>query len=375
MTSYNQHGSYLIRNSETDPGGYSLSIRDRQRVRHYRIQQSEDGTFSIDNYVHFKSIVDLVLHHQQEADGLAVKLIYPCIVIGETTRYKYEREIDRRQIKFIKKLLDGEFSELWEGLWNERIEVTIKKRKPQVMTQSDFLRMASLMEKLHHRRIVQLYGVCTQEEPIYIITEHTKRGNLLDYLRREGRLKLTHFELIDISIQVVEGMVYLEERNIIHRGISARNILFGENFGCKVANFETAHEIDEGSIFEAHNETMFLLSKWTAPEAATQNKFSIKSDVWSFGIFLYEVVTYGQVPYPRMSDAQVFKFVQSGNRMPQPDVCPKEIYEIMLHCWQENPENRPTFETLQWQLQTYYDSENDPQNAIFASPAMVLRRR
>ena len=355
MSPFNQHGSYLIHNSEHNPSGYSLALRDRQTVNHYKVWQLEDGTFFITKRGCFKSIVDLVLHHQHTADGLPVNLIYPYI----------KWEIDRRQVKLVKKLLEGGFSELWEGLWNKNIKVTIKKRKPQIMTQSDFLQMASLMKKLYHRRIVQLYGVCTREEPIYIVTEHMKLkyGNLLDYLCHEGRLTLTCFELIDMSIQVAEGMVYLEERNIIHRDLGARNILFGENFGCKVANFERACEVDEGSIFEGHNERtfMFLSLKWTAPEAATQNKFSIWSDVWSFGIFLYEVITYGQVPYPHLSDAQALDFVQQGYRMPQSGECPREIYIIMLQCWEQNPKNRPTFRSLQQLLKTYYYvSENDP---------------
>ena len=361
----NQHGSYLIRNSISNPGGYSLSIRDGEEVKHYKIEQLENGAFYLHERITFKSVVDLISHYQSKSDGLPVRLIHPCIVLGKTM------EIDRRQIKIVKKLWKREFSEVWEGVWNDSIEIRIKKHNPHVlMTQSDFLQMASLMKKLHHSKIIQLYGTCTRVEPIYIITEAMMHGNLLKFLARRSqeRPKLTLHRLINISKQVAEGMAYLEDENIIHRDLAARNILIGENLNCKVANFETAVEVDEsGSIFESQSQTKrFTLSKWTAPEAASQKKFSIKSDVWSFGIFLYEVITHGQPPYPHMTIVQVLESVQQGYRIPQPYKCPEELYKFMLSCWQGEAVERPAFRALHWKLEKY-SRETDPEHAIFAS--------
>ena len=151
------------------------------------------------------------------------------------------------------------------------------------------------MKKLRHPKLIQLYAVCTLEEPIYIITELMKNGSLLGYLQGKGRtLKLP--QLIDMSAQIASGMAYLESQNYIHRDLAARNVLVSENNIVKIADFGLARLIKEDE-YEARVGARFPI-KWTAPEAANYSKFSIKSDVWSFGILLTELVTYGRIPYP-----------------------------------------------------------------------------
>ena len=147
-------------------------------------------------------------------------------------------------------------------------------------------------------------------------------------------------------------MAYLEEQNYIHRDLAARNILVGEHLICKVADFGLAHVIDE-DIYEAQPEEKIPI-KWTAPEAALHNRFTIKSDVWSFGVMLYEIITYGRFPYPSMTSGEVLEALQQGYRMPRPMGCPDKLYDIMLKCWGHEPANRPTFETLQWQLEEFF---------------------
>lgn len=236
------------------------------------------------------------------------------------------------------------------------------------------------MKKLRHPKLIQLYAVCTLEEPIYIITELMKNGSLLEYLKGKGRnLKLP--QLIDMAAQIASGMAYLEHENYIHRDLAARNVLVGENNIVKIADFGLARLIREDE-YEARLGARFPI-KWTAPEAANYSKFSIKSDVWSFGILLTELVTYGRNPYPgwsqltmrickfrlfhmlfcfipAMSNAEVLKQVTGGHRMQAPPGCPNQLYEIMLECWNADPLKRPTFETLQWKLEDFYtlsDSE------------------
>ena len=361
MMPFNGYGSYLVRDSETTRGDYSLSVRDTDRVRHYRIKQLEDGTFFVTRRIAFATIVDLVTYYQQQADGLCTNLITPCALsekpqtAGLLRQANEEWEIDRRQIRLIRKLESSEFVEVWEGLWNGTTSVAVKTPKPGKITINDILRTANLMMKIHHRHTIQLYAMCTKEEPVYIVTEFMKHNSLLEYLRGEGRsLKLP--QLIDMASQVAAGMAYLEERDIVHRDLTARNILVGENLICKVANFEMAREIEE-DIYEAHTGQMFAV-KWTAPEAAMYNRFTIKSDVWSFGIVLYEIITYGRFPYPNMTNAQVLEKLQQGYRMPQPYGCPNNLYDIMLDCWREEPVGRPTFETLQWQLEEFFTTED-----------------
>ena len=163
------------------------------------------------------------------------------------------------------------------------------------MDPRDFLAEAQIMKKLRHPKLIQLYAVCTLEEPIYIITELMKHGSLLEFLQGKGRtLKMP--QLIDMSAQIASGMAYLEQQNYIHRDLAARNVLVGENNIVKIADFGLARLIKEDE-YEARVGARFPI-KWTAPEAANYSKFSIKSDVWSFGILLTELVTYGRIPYP-----------------------------------------------------------------------------
>ena len=359
MMPSNGYGSYLVRDRETDPGNYSLSIRDRERVRHYRIYRLENGTFFVTRRITFETIQDLVAYYQQQADGLCANLIQICILSAKqqltlniSERANNEWEIDRRQIRIIKKRKDGEFSEVWDGLWNGTTPVTVMMHNPQTITVHGFLQSAALMMQLCHINIIQIYGVCTKDEPIYIITEPIKHNSLLDYLRFKGR-SLKFPQLIDMASQVAEGMAYLEEQNYVHRNLAARNIIVLENYKnipvfCKVANFEMARKVDE-----AQSQAK-VAPKWAAPEAALYNRFTIKSDVWSFGIILYEIFTYGRFPYPDITNAEILEKVKQGYRMSQPLGCPDKLYNIMLNCWRERPENRSTFEALKWQLEEYF---------------------
>ena len=371
MQPLNDYGSFLIRDSESTPGNYILSVRDTEKVRHYKIRQINAGSFSITHRVTFETIPELVQYYEKQADGLCVNLKAPCPIPEkpQTTGLSREAneawEIDRKSIRLVKKLGAGQFGEVWMGVWNGTTEVAVKTLKPGTMGAHEFLEQAELMKKLRHPKLIQLYAVCTKEEPIYIITELMKHGSLLEYLRGDGRsLKLP--QLIDMGAQVAAGMAYLEEKNYIHRDLAARNILVGEHLLCKISGYKSARFLnDDGiyetrtDIYEAHTGVKFPI-KWTDPEAAMYSHFTIKSDVWSFGILLYELITYGRFPYPGMNNAQVLEALQNGYRMPCPMGCPEQLYEIMRECWKDDATSRPTFETLQWRLEEFFTSEVDP---------------
>ncbi|CAB1418331.1 unnamed protein product [Pleuronectes platessa] len=159
-----------------------------------------------------------------------------------------------------------------------------------------------------------------------------------------------------MAAQVASGMAFLELQNYIHRDLAARNVLVGENNLCKIADFGLARVFmkENENVYEAREGTKFPV-KWTAPEAIHDNKFTIKSDVWSFGVLLYEIMTFGQMPYPAMTNYQVVQRIPQGYRMQCPPHCPKVMYDIMMDCWKENEQDRPTFETLQWRLEDYFD--------------------
>ncbi|XP_047996552.1 tyrosine-protein kinase Src42A isoform X2 [Leguminivora glycinivorella] len=357
----NEHGAFLIRDSESRHNDFSLSVRDGDTVKHYRIRQLDEGGFFIARRTTFRTLQELVEHYSKDADGLCVSLSKPCVQVekpvteGLSHRTRDQWEIDRSSLKFVRKLGHGQFGEVWEGLWNNTTPVAIKTLKSGTMDPKDFLAEAQIMKKLRHSKLIQLYAVCTLEEPIYIITELMKNGSLLDYLQGKGRgLKLQ--QLIDMAAQIAAGMAYLESQNYIHRDLAARNVLVADANIVKIADFGLARLIKEDE-YEARVGARFPI-KWTAPEAANYSKFSIKSDVWSFGILLTELVTYGRIPYPGMTNAEVLHQVEHGYRMPCPQNCPAPLYEIMLECWHKDPLKRPTFETLQWKLEDFFTMDN-----------------
>ena len=342
----------------TQKNSLSLSLRDVDTVKHYRIQRLDDGSYCINSILKFRIVQDLVDHYKKESDGLVQRLSQPCLYFNQpvtkSLSYKDEWEIDRISLQFDKKLSMGNFSEVWSGLWNNSTPVAIKTLKPGTMEVADFVAEAQVMKKIHHYNLLHLYAVCTVEEPIYIVTELMKHGSLRDYLRKgDGRyLKLP--QLIDMAAQVAEGMAYLEKHSYIHRDLAARNILVGEGNICKVADFGLARVIKE-DIYNLKDGTKFPI-RWIAPEAVLYNKFSIKADVWSFGVVIYELLTFGAMLYPGMNKRQVLEAVERGYRMPPPDNCPDALYNIMLSCWKREPDNRPTFEHLKYQLEDYFVS-------------------
>ncbi|KYO18877.1 tyrosine-protein kinase FRK [Alligator mississippiensis] len=361
----NQKGAFLIRESESLKGEFSLSVFDGTTVKHYRIRKMDEGTFFLSRRKIFKTLKDFVDYYSKDGDGLCVTLGNPCIKKEIPTPFdlSYKTvdhwEIDRKSLKLLKKLGSGQFGEVWEGLWNHNTPVAIKTLKPGSMDPQDFLREAQIMKNLRHPKLIQLYAVCTLEDPIYIITELMRHGSLLEYLQKDAGSQIHLPQQTDMAAQVASGMAYLESQNYIHRDLAARNVLVGEHNVYKVADFGLARVFKVGNenIYEAKHETK-LPVKWTAPEAIRSSKFTIKSDVWSFGILLFEIMTYGKMPYPGLMGYQVVQKLDEGYRLPKPNNCPQQLYNIMQKCWNAEPKERPTFETLHWQLEDYIELDS-----------------
>uniref|UniRef100_A0A672HCI0 Tyrosine-protein kinase n=1 Tax=Salarias fasciatus TaxID=181472 RepID=A0A672HCI0_SALFA len=303
----NKPGAYLIRESETQKGSYSLSVRDvdpqgTDSVKHYKIRSLDNGGFYISPKISFADIGSMIKHYHT--------------------------------------------------YYNNTTKVAVKTLKPGTMTVEAFMEEANVMKTLQHDRLVRLYAVVTKTEPIYIITEYMANGSLLDFLKSDAGWKLQLPKLIDFSAQIAEGMAYIENKKYIHRDLRAANVLVSESLLCKIADFGLARVIEDDE-YSAREGAKFPI-KWTAPEAINYGIFTIKSDMWSFGVLLYEILTYGKIPYPGMTKGEVMSSVQRGYRMPQPDNCPSELYDIMMSCWKDKPEDRPTFDYLQSVLNDFY---------------------
>uniref|UniRef100_A0A452SYM2 Tyrosine-protein kinase n=1 Tax=Ursus maritimus TaxID=29073 RepID=A0A452SYM2_URSMA len=350
-------GSFMIRDSETTKGSYSLSVRDydpqlRDAVKHYKIRTLDSGGFYISPRSTFGTLQELVAHYKKGSDGLCQKLTVPCVSSKPQKPWEKDAwEIPRESLKLEKKLGAGQFGEVWMATYNKHTKVAVKTMKPGSMSVEAFLAEANLMKTLQHDKLVKLHAVVT-EEPIYIITEFMAKGSLLDYLKSAEGSKQPLPKLIDFSAQIAEGMAFIEQRNYIHRDLRAANILVSASLVCKIADFGLARVIEDNE-YTAREGAKFPI-KWTAPEAINFGSFTIKSDVWSFGILLMEIVTYGRIPYPGMTNPEVIRALERGYRMPRPEHCPEELYNIMTRCWKNRPEERPTFEYIQSVLDDFY---------------------
>ncbi|PVD35763.1 hypothetical protein C0Q70_02726 [Pomacea canaliculata] len=349
----NALGTFLVRESQGGKSSYVLSVRDVDKqngepcVKHYRVRRMDNGGFYISPKRIFSSIFDVIDHYMVNADGLCTKLVKACPRIRPVVQFR-DLEVSRDAVKLMSKLGAGCFGEVWKGKLRNVVDVAVKTLKSGTMSPEAFLEEAKIMHRLRHKRLVQIMAVCSQQEPIWIITELMVNGALLDFLRKdEGRLAKFPV-IVEMASQIAEAMAYLETENFVHRDLRAANILVGEHHDVKVADFGLARILQDENIYEATENTKFPI-KWTAPEAALERKFSIKSDVWSFGVLLYELDFIWTCAIPCKVD--------KGYRMPKPAGgagCSDSFYEIMCKCWTRNPEQRPTFAYLHSFFDDYF---------------------
>ncbi|XP_049884908.1 tyrosine-protein kinase Abl [Pectinophora gossypiella] len=356
------NGSFLVRESESSPGQRSISLRYEGRVYHYRINEDSDGKVYVTSESKFGTLAELVHHHSVLGDGLITQLLYPAPKRDKPTVFPLappdEWEIDRTDIVMKHKLGGGQYGDVYEAAWKRcNITVAVKTLKDDTMALKDFLEEAAIMKEMRHPNLVQLLGVCTREPPFYIITEFMSRGNLLDYLRSAAaRDRVDAVALMYMATQIASGMSYLESRNFIHRDLAARNCLVGEGHLVKVADFGLARLMRDDT-YTAHAGAKFPI-KWTAPEGLAYNTFSTKSDVWAFGVLLWEIATYGMSPYPGVDLADVYHMLEKGYRMECPPGCPGAVYELMRGCWQWSPADRPTFREIHHALEHMFQDHS-----------------
>ncbi|NWR33506.1 CSK kinase, partial [Tachuris rubrigastra] len=339
-------GLFLVRESTNYPGDYTLCVSCEGKVEHYRIIYSS-SKLSIDEEVYFENLMQLVEHYTTDADGLCTRLIKPKVMEGTVAAQdEFSRSgwaLNMKDLKLLQIIGKGEFGDVMLGDYRGN-KVAVKCIKNDATAQA-FLAEASVMTQLRHSNLVQLLGVIVEEKSgLYIVTEYMAKGSLVDYLRSRGRSVLGADCLLKFSLDVCEAMEYLEANNFVHRDLAARNVLVSEDNIAKVSDFGLTKEAS------STQDTGKLPVKWTAPEALREKKFSTKSDVWSFGILLWEIYSFGRVPYPRIPLKDVVPRVEKGYKMDAPDGCPAVVYEVMKKCWTLDPGHRPSFHQLREQL-------------------------
>uniref|UniRef100_A0A0K0E3N4 Tyrosine-protein kinase n=1 Tax=Strongyloides stercoralis TaxID=6248 RepID=A0A0K0E3N4_STRER len=353
------NGSFLVRESESSPGQFSITVRYDTRVYHYRINVDRNNYLYITPEAKFKTLGELVQHHSIEADGLICHLQYPAVkkqrgptMFSLSPTRSDEWEMDRNEIVMRNQIGSGQYGDVYEGYWKTTGKtVAVKTLKEDTMPIHEFLAEAAIMKDLTHPNLVSLIGICTREAPLFIITEFMNKGNLLDYLRKIEKDSLPASVTLYMASQVASGMAYLESKNIIHRDLAARNCLIADEYVVKVADFGLARFLRGDDTYTAKEGSKFPI-KWCCPGGLAYNTFSTKSDVWSFGVLLWEIATYGMAPYPGVELSNVYSLLERGFRMDEPPNCPYPLYRLMLQCWNWAPTDRPTFNELYQTIQS-----------------------
>ncbi|XP_023331198.1 tyrosine-protein kinase Btk29A [Eurytemora carolleeae] len=347
-----KEGCFVVRNSSTK-GLYTLSLFTKiphNQVKHYHIKQNIAGYFLSEKHC-CQSIAKLIEYHSHNAGGLACRLkCPPGRSKPPTAGLSHGKwEIDPTELTLGEELGSGQFGVVRRGKWKGTIDVAVKMMKEGTMSEDDFIEEAKVMTKMQHQNLVQLYGVCSKNRPIFIVTEYMKHGSLLSFLRKlKPSLYTDPCTLLDFALQVSRGMAYLERHNYIHRDLAARNCLVGAENVVKVADFGLARYVIDDQ-YTSNGGAKFPI-KWSPPEVLNFTRFSSKSDVWAYGVLCWEVFTCGEMPYGRAKNPEVVERVQRGQILSQPAACPNQVYEVMRLCWAAIPDDRPSFRTIKEQL-------------------------
>ncbi|KAG8007726.1 Ephrin type-A receptor 2, partial [Nibea albiflora] len=303
----------------------------RKRRLSSRGRGGPEDPFSTDQLKPLKTYVD---PHMYEDPNIAIQ--------------KFVTEIDPSAIGKQKVIGVGEFGEVFRGVMKTplrgEVPVAIKTLKPGYSRNRDkeFLSEASIMGQFSHPNIIRLEGVVTKYKHVMIVTEYMENGALDTYLKdRDG--EIPSYQLVGMLRGIAAGMKYLSDMSYVHRDLAARNVLVNSNLECKVSDFGLSRVLEDDAEGTYTTRGGKIPIRWTAPEAIAYRKFTSASDVWSFGIVMWEVMAFGERPYWDMSNHEVMKAINEAFRLPAPMDCPSAINQLMLQCWQHDRSKRPRF--------------------------------
>ncbi|CAL9694806.1 unnamed protein product [Knipowitschia caucasica] len=347
-----KEGGFVVRES-SQRGVYTVSVYCKSLgesggVKHYQIKLSATGQFYLAEKHVFDSIPEVIRYHEHNAAGLVTRLRYALGPMGRcvpaTAGFSSEKwEINPSELTFMKELGSGEFGQVRLGKWRAQHKVAIKAIREGAMYEEDFIEEAKVMMRLCHPRLVQLYGVCLQQRPLLIVAEFMENGCLLNVLRQRGEA-LQEEWLLSMCQDVCEGMEYLEKCSFIHRDLAARNCLVNDRHVVKVSDFGMTRYVLDNQ-YTSSSGSKFPV-KWSPPEVLHYSKYSSKSDVWSFGVVIWEIFTGGKTPFENRSNSEVVDDISRGRRLYRPNRASPLLYNIMYKCWNNKPQDRPSFSEL-----------------------------
>ncbi|KFZ56583.1 Tyrosine-protein kinase ITK/TSK [Antrostomus carolinensis] len=355
-----REGAFMVRDSR-QPGMYTVSVFTKALstdnnpvIKHYHINETTDFPkryYLAEKHV-FNCIPELINYHQHNAGGLVTRLRYAVSSWRKkapiTAGLSYGKlVINPSELTRVQEIGSGQFGVVYLGYLLEKTKVAIKTIREGAMSEEDFIEEAKVLMKLSHPKLVQLYGVCFENTPICLVFEFMENGCLSDYLRSQ-RGSFSKETLLGMCQDVCEGMTYLEQNSVIHRDLAARNCLVGESHVVKVSDFGMSRIVLDDQ-YTSSTGTKFPV-KWSAPEVFSYSNYSTKSDVWSFGVLMWEVFSEGKIPYENRTNGEVVEEINAGFRLCKPKLASKAIYEVMSHCWRMRKDDRPSFSVLLYHL-------------------------
>ena len=317
-----------------------------------------------------------VFRQHGKIEMLSVDNVNPSYIkhsdISELTNNLDLPNFPRKNIVYISDLGQGNFGvvikaeakDIISGEESTLVAIKILKEGANDQTKKDFFHEAALMNEFNHPSILKLLGVCIEEEPFCMLFEYMELGDLNGYLRKHtnssgiikspeqlssSQVDLQNFlslqQLVDMCINIAAGLEYLSQHHYVHRDLATRNCLVGSNLSVKIADFGLSQDIYSTDYYRL-GDSALLPIRWMPPEAIVQGKFTLHSDVWSFGVVLWEIFSFGAQPYFGFSNEEVVDYVRSGEVLKQPLGAPTEIYDLMVDCWAMEPDDRPTAHEL-----------------------------
>ncbi|XP_044218311.1 tyrosine-protein kinase ZAP-70 [Thunnus albacares] len=405
-------GKFLVRDRE-EPGSFALSMMYGKTVYHYQILQDKSGKYSMPEGTKFDTIWQLVEYLKMKADGLVTVLGEACInskaaktpSLPATRRvgangytpppravpstvpspvttvpedrdvlpmdcdgfnpYHNPNEVRKFNIQRDQLLMDevelgsGNFGCVKKGVFKTdsgQIDVAIKvlKSDNEKLVKEEMMREAEIMHQLSNPFIVRMLGLCSAEN-LMLVMEMASAGPLNKFLSSH-KDTVTVVNIVNLMHQVSMGMKYLEEKNFVHRDLAARNVLLVNQQFAKISDFGLSKALGADDKYYKARTTGKWPLKWYAPECINFHKFSSKSDVWSFGVTMWEAFSYGGKPYKKMKGPEVIRFIEGGSRMDCPPACPERMYAVMNECWTYKHEDRPDFKKVEESMRSYHYS-------------------
>ncbi|XP_028844947.1 proto-oncogene tyrosine-protein kinase receptor Ret isoform X2 [Denticeps clupeoides] len=310
-------------------------------------------------------------------------------------------EFPRKNLVLGKTLGEGEFGKVVKATafrlkgkaGYTTVAVKMLKENASHSELRDLLSEFTLLKQVNHPHVIKMYGACSQDGPLYLIVEYAKYGSLRNFLRESRKVRpsymgsdanrnssylenpderaLTMGDLISFAWQISRGMQYLAEMKLVHRDLAARNVLVAEGRKMKISDFGLSRDVYEEDSYVKRSKGRIPV-KWMAIESLFDHIYTTQSDVWSFGVLLWEIVTLGGNPYPGIAPERLFNLLKTGYRMEKPENCTDEMYNLMLRCWKQEADKRPTFSEISKELEKLMVKSRDYLDLAASTPADSL---